>query len=341
MATKLFVGCLPYSKTEEDLLQVFTQFGNVQEVAVLQGKGAAFVTFADVDGASQAVASLQGYVFDGSTRGINVSYAGPGGGGSQKGQGPKPTRFSQQPPPPAGYPPGGKGGKGMGSPYLNFAAQTGAAGGQAAPGTKLFVGRLPFSKSEGDIWQLFSSIGPVVEVVLLKNPQTQEKKGAAFVRYQTIQHAAAAVAALDGFVFNGATRPITVSIHANSGSVLNKMGTPAFGAKRSFDAMSGGVSMQNSGIQVEDGAKIFVGQLPFSKSERDLKELFVRFGQVAEVVLHRDANGQKKGAAFVSFFSANSAVQALECDGYQFPGSTRAISVSLVGDGGNKRSRFA
>jgi len=331
--TKLFVGCLPYSKTEADLLPIFTQFGDVQEVAVLRNKGAAFVTFTDANCAAQAATNLQGYLFEHSNRGINISYAAKGGGkGGQAaaGQAPRPTRFSQQPPPPAGSPPGGMGGKG-------WSAQP-QAGSQGAPGSKLFVGQLPYSKSEEDLWKLFGSIGPVVEVVLMKNMQTQQKKGSAFVRYQTTQHAAAAVAALDGFIFNGATRPISVSIATGgtANNTVSSMGTPATQAKRKFEAMNGGAA-----LQVEDGAKLFVGQLPFSKTERDLQELFGHFGQIAEVSLHRDANGQKKGAAFVKFFSANSAAQALECDGYLFPGSTRAISVSVMGAGGDKRQRIA
>lgn len=333
MATKLFVGCLPYSKTEAELLPVFAQFGDVQEVAVLQNKGAAFVTFTNASEAAQAVTHLQGHVFEGSTRGINVSYATKGGGGgtaAAAGKGPRPTRFSQQPPHAGGPTPSM-------NPYAFQAAQTGRPGSQVAPGAKLFVGQLPYSKSEKDLWQLFSSIGPVVEVALLKDPQTKEKKGAAFVSYQTAQHAATAVAALDGFVFNGATRPITVSIAAGGTmfNTMSSMGTPSTQAKRSFGAMNGGAS-----IVTEDGAKLFVGQLPFSKSERDLQDLFSPFGKVAEVVLQRDGNGQKKGAAFVRFFSANSAAQALECDGYLFPGSTRAISVNLAGAGGGKRQRF-
>lgn len=341
MPTKLFVGCLPFSKTEADLLPVFTQFGNVEEVAVLKNKGAAFVTFTDADEAAQVINDLQGYCFEGSARGINVSYAtsgGGGGGGGGKGVktelglglGHKPTRFSHQPPPPPGSP----GGAGV-SGWSSLLPGISPSAGQGVPGSKLFVGQLPYSKTEADLMQLFSSIGPVEEVVLLKHRQTQEKKGAAFVRYQTVQHAAAAVGALDGFVFNGATRPITVSI-ATGGADLSSMGTPAHQAKRSFAAAS-----PKGAFQAEDGAKLFVGQLPYSKSERDLQELFSKFGQIAEVMLHKDANGQKKGAAFVSFFQANSAALALELDGYLFPGSSRAITVNFAGVGGGKRQRVA
>ena len=77
---KLFVGCLPYSKSAADLQELFEQFGPILEAALLvnpdgKSKGAAFVTFAKRPDALQAQLSLDGYVFPNSTRAINVSLA--------------------------------------------------------------------------------------------------------------------------------------------------------------------------------------------------------------------------------------------------------------------------
>jgi RNA recognition motif-containing protein len=77
---KLFVGCLPYSKTASEVASVFGQFGPLMEVAVLtdvdgRSKGAAFVTFACKENADEALSTLAGFVFPGSTRPINVSLA--------------------------------------------------------------------------------------------------------------------------------------------------------------------------------------------------------------------------------------------------------------------------
>merc|ERR1719237_1154348 len=84
----------------------------------------------------------------------------------------------------------------------------------------------------------------------------------------------------------------------------------------------------------EEGAKLFVGQLPFSRTEEDILRIFIAYGPVSEVALHRDAQGQKKGGAFVRFFHAAHAAQALELDGYLFPGSTRPISVRFPNNSG-------
>ncbi len=78
--SKLFVGCLPYSKNVYDLTNLFHPFGPILEVALLVGpdgksKGAAFVTFAYTENAIQAIDQLNGYIFPNSTRPINVSLA--------------------------------------------------------------------------------------------------------------------------------------------------------------------------------------------------------------------------------------------------------------------------
>jgi hypothetical protein len=78
--TKLFVGCLPYSKTAQDIADLFTPFGDLLEVAILtdysgKSRGAAFVTFAKGSDAKKAVEALKGFSFPKSTRCINISYA--------------------------------------------------------------------------------------------------------------------------------------------------------------------------------------------------------------------------------------------------------------------------
>jgi RNA recognition motif. (a.k.a. RRM, RBD, or RNP domain) len=77
---KLFVGCLPYSKTAAEVAEIFGQFGTLVEVAILtdpegRSRGAAFVTYAFKENAEEAVSRLAGYVFPNSTRPINVSLA--------------------------------------------------------------------------------------------------------------------------------------------------------------------------------------------------------------------------------------------------------------------------
>lgn len=409
---KLFVGCLPYSKTEADLNNIFEQFGPIQEIVLLKkpdgsSKGAGFVTYQNPESSQTAMLHLQNYTWPGSNRGINISVSGAGGGGGgqhmaqpaagkghvvqppQKGKGgwqqaqqwmPPQQQWQMQqqqwqqaqqwhqpqqqyqPPPPLGP-----------APAMAYAAagkgQPKGAAASTEPGTKVFVGQLPYSKSEGDLWQLFGSIGPVAEVVLLKNAATGEKKGAAFVRFHNAHSANAAVAALDGFIFSGSPRAITASIAESDGGKGNKrsapsnmpsaaatiqsMGQQASGALNINGLQHGHVSgqQQPGGLAgnasaapapppTAEGTKLFVGQLPFSRSENEIMQVFSTYGAVAEVFLHRNQQGQKKGGAFVRFFDPDHAVQALELDGFLFEGATRPITVALAGNDA-KRQRVA
>ena len=77
---KLFVGCLPYSKTAQDIADLFSPFGTLIEVAILtdysgKSRGAAFVTFGKTSEAKKAVDALTDFSFPKSTRCINISYA--------------------------------------------------------------------------------------------------------------------------------------------------------------------------------------------------------------------------------------------------------------------------
>jgi len=137
------------------------------------------------------------------------------------------------------------------------------------------------------------------------------------VRFATAHHAAAAVSRLNGFLFNGSTRPISVGIA--QGGIDTSMGSFAGGQGKRAGA----------GLSAGPGCKLFVGQLPFSKSDGEIMELFSHYGTVLEVALHRNSEGQKTGGAFVSFSDPGSAGRALELNGYMFPGATRPIGVSL------------
>lgn len=88
MQSKLYVGNLPYSATEEELKTLFGQAGTVTSVAVIKdretgrSKGFAFVEMSTADEAQKAISMLTGHMLGG--RDLRVSIARPreeGGGG--------------------------------------------------------------------------------------------------------------------------------------------------------------------------------------------------------------------------------------------------------------------
>jgi RNA recognition motif-containing protein len=91
MATKLYVGNLPFNTTENELQELFSQAGPVQEVMLMQDKftgksrGFAFVTMGSDADAQKAIAEINGKTMEG--RALTVNEARPreprppGGGG--------------------------------------------------------------------------------------------------------------------------------------------------------------------------------------------------------------------------------------------------------------------
>lgn len=73
--SKLYVGNLNYKTTEDKLKDLFSQYGDVTSVNILQGRGFGFVEMATPEAAQDAKAKLNGSEFDG--RRIIVNEARP------------------------------------------------------------------------------------------------------------------------------------------------------------------------------------------------------------------------------------------------------------------------
>jgi len=99
MGTKLYVGNLSFNTTENELQELFSQAGAVQEVTLMQDKftgksrGFAFVTMGSEQDAQNAIAKINGQTVEGRTLTVNEARpreprpSGGGGGGSGYGGG--------------------------------------------------------------------------------------------------------------------------------------------------------------------------------------------------------------------------------------------------------------
>jgi len=99
MGTKLYVGGLPYSTTEQQLQELFSQHGSVTSAKIItdrytgQSRGFGFVEMATSEEAQKAITALNGTQMNG--RSITVNEARPqekrpgggGGGGADRGAG--------------------------------------------------------------------------------------------------------------------------------------------------------------------------------------------------------------------------------------------------------------
>lgn len=95
---KLYVGSLPYKTTEDDLKEIFSQYGTVVGVKVVtdrvtgQSKGFGFVEMANEKEAQDAISGVNGSSLDERTLVVSIARppqpreegGGGGGGGWQK-----------------------------------------------------------------------------------------------------------------------------------------------------------------------------------------------------------------------------------------------------------------
>ncbi len=101
MNTKLYVGNLSFDTTENDIQDLFVQFGPVTEVNLImdrmsgRSRGFAFVTMATPEGAQAAIAGLAGKSLKGRNLTVNEArpreerggFGGGGGGGGGRDRG--------------------------------------------------------------------------------------------------------------------------------------------------------------------------------------------------------------------------------------------------------------
>jgi len=96
MGTKLYVGNLPFNTTENELQELFSQAGAVQEVTLMQdrftgkSRGFAFVTMSTDEEAQNAISKLNGHSIEGRSLTVNEARpreARPPGGGGGRGYG--------------------------------------------------------------------------------------------------------------------------------------------------------------------------------------------------------------------------------------------------------------
>ena len=91
---KLYVGNLAWATTDEDLKQLFSEFGSVASAVVItdresgRSRGFGFVELED--GADQAIEALNGQEHNGRPLRVNEAQSKGGGGGGRRGGGDRP-----------------------------------------------------------------------------------------------------------------------------------------------------------------------------------------------------------------------------------------------------------
>jgi RNA recognition motif-containing protein len=152
-SSKVFVGALPQSATEYDLLNFFSQYGPINEVFIMRrpdgiSKGAAFVKYISRASAVTAIETLDRRVtMPGALRPLTVKFA----ESSAEGAGAKALNVRQ--------------------PVVAAAELTRRQLG----GVKVFVGALPAAATEVELAAMFQPFGTTLEIFVMKNADGSSK----------------------------------------------------------------------------------------------------------------------------------------------------------------------
>lgn len=129
LVMKLYIGNIAYTTTEQSLRDAFSQYGAVEDVAVIMDRetgrprGFAFVTMKNDAEGREAVEQLNGSQLDGRTIAVNEARPKTGGGGGAGGGG-------------GGYRGGGGGGGGHRGGGGGYGGGGGGGGGYGGGGNR-------------------------------------------------------------------------------------------------------------------------------------------------------------------------------------------------------------
>jgi nucleolin len=157
-----------------------------------------------------------------------------------------------------------------------------------------------------ELEDLFTPFGPLLSAELMTDPNTGRSRGFGFIEMESAEAAQAAISSLNGFVLDGQT--LSVKEAKPGRDIVQTRSSAERPASRGTteerpSASSGKVF----------GARLFVGNLPYTASAAELERLFTEAGKVLSVSLVTDrATGQSKGFAFVDMGSREEAATAIK-----------------------------
>ncbi len=199
--------------------------------------------------------------------------------------------------------------------YFRFEGDGGRGGGgqrrpRNDPGCRLFIGGLSRDVSEDELKSKFKDHGKVTDFALMTD-DTGTSRGFAFCTFEKKEMADAAIKALDGLRLKG-----------------RKIGV------RDADAPK----EEKPRRKRPEGARIYVGNLPFKASEDELAALFKDHCDSVHAEWATDRNGRRKAFAFVTIKPESKGDEvAKKLNGVELSGRTLKVELSKPREGGNRR----
>ncbi|XP_064108725.1 CUGBP Elav-like family member 1 isoform X5 [Macrobrachium nipponense] len=168
-----------------------------------------------------------------------------------------------------------------GSPDIIELDQNGSVHREPDPDAiKMFVGQIPRSMDENDLRKMFEEYGEVYQINVLRDKVTGQSKGCCFVTFYARKSALEAQNAMHNI--------------------------------KTLAGMHHPIQMKPADTENRNERKLFVGMLSKRYNEQDVRVMFSGHGTIEECTVLRDANGQSKGCAFVTFSSRQCAINAIK-----------------------------
>ena len=145
---------------------------------------------------------------------------------------------------------------------------------------KMFVGQIPRYMSELDVKKFFEEFGPVYQLNILRDKQSGESKGCCFVTFFTRRDALEAQNALHNL--------------------------------RTLPTMHHPIQMKPADTENRNERKLFIGMISRFLEEKDVREMFSKFGPIEDCTILRDHMGKSRGCAFITFNKKQSALNSIK-----------------------------
>ncbi|KAK5693849.1 Phosphatidylinositol-3-phosphatase SAC1 [Elasticomyces elasticus] len=175
----------------------------------------------------------------------------------------------------------------------------------------VFVQQLAARLRTKELQGFFEQVGPVVEAQIVKDRVSGRSKGVGYVEFREEDSVQKAIQ-LTGQKLLGIPIIAQLTEAEKNRQARNPEGT----------------ATQSNGIPFH---RLYVGNIHFSITEEDLKNVFEPFGELEFVQLQKEDQGRSKGYGFVQFVDPTQAKEALEkMNGFELAG--RPIRVGLGND---------
>lgn len=317
---RVYVGNLAWSVSWQDLKDYMKSTGfevnrsNIMMTPDGRSKGCGIVEFATVEGAQKAVETLNDTELSGRQIFVREDREDRGGNSGQR------TQYGQ-----------------------NRGGSTQQASSGESKSSRVYVGNLSWDVAWQDLKDHMRQAGEVVHAEVISESNGRSK-GCGIVEYSTAEEAQEAISTLTDTEIKGRMIFVREDRETSGGGGPGRGGGRYGGRGGGRGRGRGGryrnyrpnpnysPDQNNDGNGEESagagGCQLFVGQLSYDTTWRELKDHFRQCGDVERAEVHTNMNGRSKGFGTVRFYNKKDADSAIEkLNGVELQGRSLVVRI--------------